>query len=158
MFQNGFRSLRSWLVEKYKRETFSKHLQYQVGDGSRVKLWHDLWCRDTILKKSYPKLFGISCNKDSSIANVQFHNGITGFAIFETCAILGVRIFVKFYGFNSFLPGWRNGEDELCWKLDKSRGFEMGGYYISLVSTTAVSFPWKIIWKWKVPPRVAFFS
>ena len=82
---------------------------------------------------------------------MQFHNGITGFAIFETCAILGVRIFVKFYGFNSFLTGWRNGEDELCWKLDKSRGFEMGGYYISLVSTTAVSFPWK------VPPRLLSF-
>ena len=79
-----------------------------------MKLWHDLWCGDTILKKSYPELFGISCNKDSSIADVQFHNGITGFAIFETCAILGVRIFVKFYGFNSFLTGWRNGEDSFA--------------------------------------------
>ena len=67
-----------------------------------------------------------------------------------------LKIFLKFYEFNSFLTGWRNGEDELCWKLDKSRGFEMGGYYISLVSTTAVSFPWEIIWKSKVLPRVAF--
>ena len=41
-----------------------------------MKLWHDLWCGDTILKKYYPELFGIGCNKDSSIADVQFHNGL----------------------------------------------------------------------------------
>jgi len=30
---------------------------------------HDLWCEDTVLKESFPVLFGIARTKDASVAD-----------------------------------------------------------------------------------------
>ena len=54
------------------------------------------------------------------------------------------------------------GEDKMCWKLDKKKGFKVGVYYRLLDSDTDTAttdhlFPWKIIWRSKVPLRVAFY-
>ena len=43
----------------------------------------------------------------------------------------------------------------LCCKPVKGWGFEVGGYHDSLMFTNAMSFPWKIIWRLKVPLREA---
>ena len=50
------------------------------------------------------------------------------------------------------------GPDWVCWKPARSRGFEVRGFYLSLYPPTLLSFPWRMIWHSKVPPRVAFFS
>ena len=50
------------------------------------------------------------------------------------------------------------GSDKFCWKLASSRGFKVSGYYQSLFPSRVISFPWKMVWQSKVPPRVAFFS
>jgi hypothetical protein len=34
-----------------------------------TKFWHDLWCRNTIMKEDFPDLFGITCVKDASVAD-----------------------------------------------------------------------------------------
>ena len=52
----------------------------------------------------------------------------------------------------------RRYRDWVCWKPTRSRGFEVRGFYLSFYPPTILSFPWKMIWKSKVPPRVAFFS
>lgn len=52
----------------------------------------------------------------------------------------------------------RRGDDKMCKRPSKCRGFEVGGYNWLLCKPTLNSFPWKIIWIWKIPPRVAFFS
>ena len=43
-------------------------------------------------------------------------------------------------------------------KVFQSRAFEVHGYYLSLSLTMGTSFPWKLVWRSKVPSRVAFFS
>ena len=45
----------------------------------------------------------------------------------------------------------------MCWILAKSRGFEVSSYYQALLGVGIQSFPWRSIWKPKVPYRVAFF-
>jgi len=52
---------------------------------------------------------------------------------------------------------WGFGPDKVCWKPARNRGFEVRGYYSSFYPPTLVSFPWRMIWQSKVPPRVAFF-
>ena len=49
--------------------TFSQYLQYEVGEETRVKFWHDLWCGDCLLKEVYPELFVISRDKDSTVTD-----------------------------------------------------------------------------------------
>ena len=52
---------------------------------------------------------------------------------------------------------WGVGLDKVCWKLAKSGGFEVRSFYLSFYPPT-LSFPWRLVWQSKVPPRVAFFS
>ena len=47
--------------------------------------------------------------------------------------------------------------DKLCWKL-ACWMFEVHSYYKTLTHDGMGSFPWKSIWKPKVPPIVAFFT
>jgi hypothetical protein len=42
-------------------EKFSSHTRFEVGDGSKVRFWHDLWCGDMALKEAFLDLYGIAC-------------------------------------------------------------------------------------------------
>ena len=47
-----------------------------MGDGTRVKFWDDVWCRDHPLKEAFPDLYNISRTRDASISKVMcFVNG-----------------------------------------------------------------------------------
>ena len=48
------------------------------------------------------------------------------------------------------------GEDKMCWIPSKVKGFLVSDYYRILVGTAFFGFPWKSIWKQKIPSRVAF--
>ena len=55
---------------------FSKLLQFDVGDGTRVKFWEDEWCRDFSLKVAFLELYSTSWNKESLMSEVmQFSDG-----------------------------------------------------------------------------------
>ena len=49
------------------------------------------------------------------------------------------------------------GDDKMCWKSDREKGFMVKDYYSLLVGSNDYSFPWKSIWKQKIPSRVASF-
>ena len=53
--------------------------------------------------------------------------------------------------------GIGNGMDAIRWGAAKSKCFTVGSYYRALSGTHHGSFPWKMIWKSRAPPRVAFF-
>jgi hypothetical protein len=45
-----------WKCMRRGWEVLSKFVRYEVGDGSKVRFWHDL-CEDQPLKISYPDIF-----------------------------------------------------------------------------------------------------
>ena len=47
-------------------------------------------------------------------------------------------------------------EDKVCWKFDREKGFMVKDYYNLLVGSNDYCFPWKSIWKQKIPSRVVF--
>ena len=49
-------------------------------------------------------------------------------------------------------------EDKICRHHTKSRVFEVKAYYRVLQAGVSCSFPWKSIWKVRVPLKVAFLS
>ena len=49
------------------------------------------------------------------------------------------------------------GGDGLCWSLNRRGKFDTRSSYRKIRNVTPPSFPWKGIWKVKVPNRVAFF-
>ncbi len=67
-------------------------------------------------------------------------------------------LFFLFYKASLYaIPQHGTGDDSICWGPHRSKCFTISSYYRVLSCTTIVSFPWKIIWKSQVPPRVAFF-
>ena len=51
-------------------ESFSKHLSFVVGEGTRIHFWHDRWIGDNALKDLYPELYVCSDAKDVCISEV----------------------------------------------------------------------------------------
>ena len=66
--------------------------------------------------------------------------------------------FDQFMGMVYSLTVWGFGPDKVCWKPARSRVFKVRGFYCSFYPPTILSFPSRMIWQSKVPPRVAFFS
>ena len=47
-----------------------------MGDGTRVKFWDDVWCRDRPLMEAFIDLYNISRTRDASVLEVMcFVNG-----------------------------------------------------------------------------------
>ncbi|KAL7225403.1 hypothetical protein ACSBR1_020721 [Camellia fascicularis] len=39
----------------------------KVGNGNRIKFWHDRWCGNSCLKIDFPQLFNLSTDKEGSL-------------------------------------------------------------------------------------------
>jgi hypothetical protein len=50
------------------RGKFSSHIRFEVGDESKVRFWHYLWCGDMALKEAFSFIYGIACTKDVYVA------------------------------------------------------------------------------------------
>ena len=46
-----------WKFIRWGWSTFSRFLQFDVGNGPRVKFWHDVWCGDCPLRAGFSELF-----------------------------------------------------------------------------------------------------
>ena len=99
---------------------FSKFLQFDVGDGTRVKFWEDVWCRDCFLKEAFPELYSISRAMEFFVSEVMcFSNGRLHWDIqfrrppqdWESESF--DRFWVVLYSTNERGVG----DDKLCWKL-----------------------------------------
>uniref|UniRef100_A0A2N9F7C8 Reverse transcriptase domain-containing protein n=1 Tax=Fagus sylvatica TaxID=28930 RepID=A0A2N9F7C8_FAGSY len=115
-------------------EDYFQHVEFVVGQGTRVSFWKDKWCGDTSLMVLFPTLFTCSSNRDATIAERSFSN-----------------FFILIWFLMLLLP------DELRWKQCKDGVFTSRSYHYALIDRRGVRFPWKSIWRVKAPPRVAFF-
>jgi hypothetical protein len=53
-----------WKCIRRRWADFANHVRYEVGDGSKVLFWHDVWCGEQLLKNLFLELFTIACAKD----------------------------------------------------------------------------------------------
>jgi len=88
-------------VWKYIRkgwEVFSRFVTYEVGDGSKVRFWHDLWCVEQSLKISYLYLFSIARCKDTWVADhMLFRNGNFQWNVFFSRLMREVEVVSSFF-------------------------------------------------------------
>ena len=144
-------------------ETFAKHFSFVVGDGSRILFWHDKWIGDVPLKILYPQLFLCSANKEACISEVLSPS------VGDNDKVWSLRFHREFndwelatsYSFLHFIQSQiprGGGCDRLCWDLNGSRKFDTRSFYHKIRNAAPSTFPWKGIWKVKVPKMVTFFT
>ena len=112
--------------------TFSCYIQFQIGDGTRVKFWLDVWCGDNPLSVCFSDLFRINNDKEAYVANLmRFPNGVL-FWDLEFLREIHDRESESLSVFWDFINGFSLrgiGEDKMCWTPTKSRGFKVSSYH-----------------------------
>ena len=107
-------------------------------------------------------MYGIASNKVASVASSLERLGIEERRSWDVHFIRrlndwemgGVDEFL--HTLDSNLPPFENG-DRMRWKLTKNGDFDIRSFYNKLRSPLPIIFPWKGVWKVKVPWRVSFF-
>jgi hypothetical protein len=147
-------------------ELFSKFIRFEVGDGTRIRFWQDVWCGDQPLKESFSVLFRIARNKEAwvsdhmQITNEEIHWNVQ---FFREVQDWEVEVVLAFYSKLYETRRHVGRVDRICWTPAKRKCFEVSSFFgvLSPVSDRyevgCSSFPWKGIWKVKVPFRVSFF-
>jgi len=49
-----------WKFIRRGWDNVAKYLRFDVGEGSHIRFWHDLWCGNRPLKLCYPALYSIA--------------------------------------------------------------------------------------------------
>ena len=150
-----------WKFIRARWDNFYKLLMFEVGAGSLIQFWDDVWCIEQPLKLAYPELYRIACNKEAVVADfvhfrgdsvyweVNFTRLVQDWELESVSSFLEVLYSAKIN---------RYEQDKMCCQPSPSNGFQVKSFYKHLSSLGVGSFLWKNIWKTKVPPRVAFFS
>ena len=142
-------------------DSFVRHTSFEVGDGSRIKFWHDSWCGDQPLKVQFPELFHLARAPEASVADhLCFIGSIRHWDIafsrqVHDWELETVASFMELLYSCSIRQGHL---DSLCWRPSSQKIFQVSSYYSVLLNPSHISFPWRSVWKAKVPSRVAFFS
>ena len=86
---NGPYGVALWKSINQGWPSFSHHILYDIGDGSRVKFWQDHWCGETLLVVSYPNLFRFCRNKEAGVAELM--KSPNGFLFWDVSFFRGVH-------------------------------------------------------------------
>jgi hypothetical protein len=149
-----------WKFIRSRWASFSKFVAFEVGDGSLIRFWDDVWCADQPLKLAYPELYRIACVKDAPVADFAqvrgnaVHWEVTFTRLAQDWELESISSFFDLLYSAKIIV---SEKDKMCWKPARSKGFQVKSFYTQLTFSGHGSFPWKSIWKAKVPPRVVFF-
>ena len=58
-----------WKFIRAGWDSFVNHISFVVGDGTRIKFWHDSWCGDQPLWVQFPELFRIARVPEAAVAD-----------------------------------------------------------------------------------------
>jgi hypothetical protein len=128
---------------------FCSHTRFEVGDDSKVRFWHDLWCGDMALKDAFPVLFGIACANDASVAaHVEFSRGVIQWNVSFARAAHDwlVDAFVSFFRMLDLVGMRREGEDKSWWVPSKRWLYGVKSFYNVMDCYDGFRFPWKSVW------------
>jgi hypothetical protein len=108
----------------------------------------------------FPDLYRLSCVPEATVAD---HMQVRGAAVTWEVHFTRMAHDWELESFSSFLDVLyaanikNSGMDKMCWVPSPVEGFQVKSYYQVLISSGNGDFPWKIIWKSKVPPPDCIF-
>jgi exonuclease III len=142
-------------------DMFARNVRFEVGLGSKILFWHDTWCGNQPLKHAYPSLYRIARYKEAWVNdNFGWRNGVVEWNVIFIRSIQDweMDMISTFFEMLYSCKISQGNADRLYWSPSKKGVFEVKSFYKILSNTAIGMFPWKSIWRSKVPSRVAFFG
>ena len=95
------------------------------------QFWQDRWCGETSLAVTYPKLFRFCQDKEASVAELmKSTNGVLywNVSFFTGVHARELEVVSSFMDtvYDALVRGF--GEDKMCWKPDRNKGFMVNNY------------------------------
>uniref|UniRef100_A0A1S4DD81 Reverse transcriptase zinc-binding domain-containing protein n=1 Tax=Nicotiana tabacum TaxID=4097 RepID=A0A1S4DD81_TOBAC len=135
------------------------NVSFKVGNGSHVRFWKDIWFGNCPLKESFPLLFQIANDPNSTVREYRSENA---------WAPLFRRNMHDWELDNFFVLLERLGNltvnDQIPDKLIRGRGsadsYTVKAGYRHMCEQNGIidSWPWKLIWRTKLPTKVICFT
>jgi hypothetical protein len=108
--------------------TFAKGVRFEVGLGSKVSFWHDVWCSDQLLKHVFPSLFSIARYKEAWVKdNFIWRNGLVEWNVIFVRSVQDWELDVvsSFFEMLYSCKALHGNEDHICWSPSKKGTFEV---------------------------------
>jgi hypothetical protein len=147
---------------------FVEAVEKRVGNGNLTTIWTDTWIGDQSLQQRFPRIYGISNQKESTIFNMGRWVENTWSWEFDWRRNLFVweePIKAEFLDvINQFVPSER--DDLWLWRENKDDGFSVKSCYdmlqnkfsLSSVLEPSEELAYSMIWKCGAPSKVCAFS
>ena len=135
-------------------------MNFKVGDGAHIKFWQHQWCGETTLKSRFPKLYQLVSNPEASVQELasfigsSFHWDVSFTRSIQDWELESVAEFLDVIYTTVPTPG---ALDTIHWKYSSQKEFSVSSFYKCLLSPASRDFPWKSVWKPRVPSKVNFF-
>jgi hypothetical protein len=130
-----------------------------VGLGSKILFWHDTSCGCQPLKHIYPLLYHIARYKEAWVKdNFSWRNGVVEWNVIFIHAIQDWEMDVILTFFEMLYSCKLSQGNVDQWSPSKKSVFEVKSFYKVLSNPATEMFPWKSIWRTKVPSRVVCFG
>jgi len=147
-----------WKSIRMLWDTFDQNAYFELGNGLLLKFWTDKWLGNTTLQEDFPDLFRIAQDPNSVIAanreginwDLRFRRNMHDWEVNDL-----VDLFARLQHCHINLQA----ADKLKWGHQKGVYTVKEGYQ-QLCSRNPViaNWPWKLIWRTKLPPKVVFFT
>jgi hypothetical protein len=156
---SGSHGVELWKDISIGWQLFKSHIRFDLGDGTKIRFWEDVWSGDRPLKVAFPRLFNIANFKEASIVdNVERSNDAIQWNFQFTRLIHDweVEVLAAFYRSLYSCKLREDGKDKLWWVPSRKGDFEVKSFYHTILAHGPISFLWKSIWRSKAPPRGFF--
>ena len=128
-------------------ELFKTIVRFQVGNGSRVLFWQDVWCGERPLKSQFPNLYRIAHLKEATVNQMFSRNGkhihwdlsfVRRLNDWEEESVCNLLALLAAREVNAQV------NDKLVWPLDPNGSFKIKSYCkaVMIGLCVLISLPW----------------
>ena len=135
------------------------HSSIRVNNGRNTSFWNDNWLGIGSLKERYPDMFGLAQNQHKTVADMRSCQGWE-IALRRQLNDWEITRLTDLYKELEAFTGLQEGLDSIWWKRHNRGVYRVKDAYkiLNHDNQQVDTWPWKHIWKTKIPYKVACFT
>lgn len=135
------------------REWYERGTKWRLGNGKKIRFWHDVWLGNCPLKIKFPKLFRISRQQDWSVMELKEVEWNLDLRRLGNDAVAEWNELQEALE----LAVFSEEEDTVVWALETSGKFSTKSLYRFMKHSGTVDLRMTGMWKVKLPLKIKIF-